>query len=203
MSTSTESKLDKEVIQSRKVRRTKSDYIEATATAAAIANKVTIPFTDNLTLNANNGTTISNTAGWTTNVNIAGKSLTQGSLTQGSLTTNGSTITTIATPSIGYYGSSISTAAYPNLNVMSVSPAPTAKMNLMGRDFEIQMSLVSPGLLVTLIGYLGIDYYVYLKSIGFDFSGIDKDVLDHLDAVSKGHARTQKIKKALDTDARP
>lgn len=78
--------------------------------------------------------------------------------------------------------------------------SPESKVAVLGGEFDLY-SRVDPALVVSLVGFLGIGYYVHLKDCGFDLSGLPKEIRVHLDALATQHLRVERIKKALDTDA--
>ena len=105
--------------------------------------------------------------------------------------TGGTTTATVTNLPPGIYGSTTTWATY---------QSPESKVAVLGGEFDLY-SRVDPALVVSLVGFLGIGYYVHLKDCGFDLSGLPKEIRVHLDALATQHLRVERIKKALDTDA--
>ncbi len=69
-------------------------------------------------------------------------------------------------------------------------------MTVLGGEFDLASQV--DAVVVSLVGFLGIGYYVHLKDCGFDLSGLPKDLVDHLEILALQHHRGERIKKALD-----
>jgi len=120
--------------------------------------------------------------------------------------TGGTTTATVTNLPPGIYGSTTATVTnlppgiYGSTTTWATYQSPESKVAVLGGEFDLY-SRVDPALVVSLVGFLGIGYYVHLKDCGFDLSGLPKEIRVHLDALATQHLRVERIKKALDTDA--
>jgi hypothetical protein len=119
-----------------------------------------------------------------------------------SLITNGNTtITSTTTANGSLMGGGTTVTLTPGIYHGSTTwPVyqPHSRLTVLGGEFDLlsQMDAV----VVSLVGFLGIGYYVHLKDSGFDLSGLPKDLVDHLDTLAAQHHRGERIKNVLGSD---
>jgi hypothetical protein len=146
------------------------------AVAGSITGNYT-PFNQPNSLITNGNTTITSTT--TANVSLMGG----GTTANVSLMGGGTTVT--LTPGI-YHG----TTTWPKYQ---------SRVAVLGGEFDL-LSQVDLAVVMSLVGFLGIGYYVHLKDCGFDISGLPKDLVDHLDTLAAQHHRGERIKNVLGSD---
>lgn len=117
---------------------------------------------------------------------------------------NGTPTTTTSTATGGVYvtplpGSSTLGPGVYSSNLI-FQPPPQARVSVLGRQFDLADTM-DPAVVASLVGFLGIGYYVHLKESGFPTSVLPQELADHLDALVVQHTRSQRIKKTLDEDA--
>jgi len=110
-------------------------------------------------------------------------------------TINTWTATTTTVPNTG--GLYLSPGIYGSTTTYPVYQYPVSRVTVLGQEFEL-LAQTDPAALASLVGFLGIGYYIHLKESGFNLSVLPKELVDHLDTLAIQHQRGERIKKALD-----